>query len=223
MLIQYLLNSSEVYNTGSEPRPWIFQDANFSVPTDHLNLKKDTLLREVTGRELKTMKVCLKKQNKTTVWTELKDDWSAETVPVSAAVTTRRRIYFAPLPLADTDMQMLLLCDTTHRLRTDANKQPLKTNHNPKEWRVILLFFFFPRGRKKYETSHCGWCMIYNQCCGWALCSARLQHRRCRPTAAPPQILFLATFRVVGLIWRCQESSPLGKHIKDSERESVFS
>lgn len=149
MLIQYLLKSSEVYNTGSEPRPWIFQDANFSVPTDHLNLKKDTLLREVTGRELKTMKVCLKKQNKTTVWTELKDDWSAETVPVSAAVTTRRRIDFAPLPLADTDMQMLLLCDTTHRLRTDANKQPLKTNHNPKEWRVILLFFFFPPRAQK--------------------------------------------------------------------------
>lgn len=103
----------------------------------------------MTGRELKTVKVCLKKQNKTTVWTELKDDWSAETVPVSAAVTTRRRIDFAPLPLADTDMQMLLLCDTTHRLRTDANKQPLKTNHNPKEWRVILLFFFFPPRAQK--------------------------------------------------------------------------
>ena len=87
-----------------------------------------------------------KKQNITTVWTELKDDWSAETVPAGVAVTTRRRIDFAPLPLADTDMQMSLLCDTTHRLRTDANKQPLKTNHNPKEWRVI--FFFPPRAQK---------------------------------------------------------------------------
>ena len=157
------------------------------------------------------------------MWTELKDNWSAETAPVSAAGTTRRRIDFAPLPLADTDMQMLLLCDTTHQLRTDANKQPLKTNHNPEEWHVIFFFFFFPLREQKVRNIPL-WLMHH------LLPELRLSSLQCRITtpamSSPPNppILLLATFsRVVGLIWRCQESSPLGKHIKDSERESVFS
>ena len=154
------------------------------------------------------------------MWTELKDNWSAETAPVSAAGTTRRRIDFAPLPLADTDMQMLLLCDTTHQLRTDANKQPLKTNHNPEEWHVIFFFFFFSSEgakSKKHPT-------VADASFTTRVAVELFAVPDYNTSDVVPTILLLATFsRVVGLIWRCQESSPLGKHIKDSERESVFS
>ena len=115
-------------------------------------------------------------------------------------------------------------CVTRHisSAQTQINS-PSKLITIPKSDMWFFFFFFFPLREQKVRNIPL-WLMHH------LLPELRLSSLQCRITtpamSSPPNppILLLATFsRVVGLIWRCQESSPLGKHIKDSERESVFS
>lgn len=156
---------------------------------------------------MKLVKSVFKKKNP--AWTKHTANWSSQ-LPLSPLPSqysaSSARIDFVLFSYAD-----ISLCNTTHWRRTEANKQPLKLIPIPKS------DMWFSQSVPN-ETSHCAGCIITNQSCGLALCSVTLQIQR-----LPPPTLSCYFQRVWGLIWRCQESSFHCKHIKESERGSVFS
>lgn len=104
------------------------------------------------------------------------------------------------------------LCNTTHWLCKEANKQPSKLIPHPKEWHVI-----FSEGAKLNIPL---W-LIHHLL-------AVLRFRSLQSEITTPVRLFPPTIschfqRVWGLIWRSQESSLHSRHIKESGRESLFS
>ena len=131
VLIQYLFKSSAVYNTSSETCHEYFRMLISASQKDHLNFKKARFHERWQGKEMKIVKIYFKRQREANIQPAEAHNSPRQRCGHNTVPPLQELILFC-FPVCWYSYADIGLCNTTHWLCTEANKQLSKLIPIPK-------------------------------------------------------------------------------------------